>query len=642
MYMPSPSMTETSEVNVNNANKSPSFVEGPPPISPELQASLQHIVDDVVSGLGCVGALVATLEMDNSLPVRAYSVSFAPKLLKQIESKLGVSLIGPKAAAYLDNKKFKDNLSVRAARGRDGCPEVVVSDKLHDLFRPVVNKPLSGLAQRMTEIKQIIAVPFFIGDEIVGNLVAASREAFSNRDIDFLTALGRQAAAVIQTQRSLTEMRALERVILSLQASITDETQILQIVVDTVVRRLGYVGAIVATLEADNSLPVRAYAIGFESKILQQIESKTDVSLIGPRAVAYLDDPRFEENLSVRAVKGAEGRPQRFLISDELYDLFRPVVSKTLSDLAQKLTGIKRVMAVPFFLEDEVVGNLFVASRKPRFYDREREILATFAQQAAVGIRNARFYRIAEERRQIAQVFGKMAFSAAANIHALRNHISAPLTYLQLLEIKDTLAQNQLKELRITSPQAMVHLNKAIDILDKLHEPWDQSPDVPSDVNECLITAIRKVFMQTILDMNHDKIETGEGVVIYKSLSENVPIIQTSPDMLTEAFRIIAKNGVEAIRNNNHGSSLWIETRIPSDSIVEILIRDNGIGIKAENLNKIFDLGWSSKGGDGMGFGLFWTKDYIEGLGGKISVESVWKKGTTFLIRLPVKIKKDK
>jgi len=300
------------------------------------------------------------------------------------------------------------------------------------------------------------------------------------------------------------------------------------------------------------------------------------------------------------------------------------------------------VMAVPFFLEDEVVGNLFVASRKPRFYDREREILATFAQQAAVGIRNARLYRIAEERRQIAQVFGKMAFSAAANIHALRNHISAPLTYLQLLEIKDTLAQSQLKELRITSPQAMLHLNKAIDILDKLHEPWDQSPDVPSDVNECLITAIRKVFMQTILDMNHDKIETGEGVVIYKSLSENVPFIRTSPDMLTEAFRIIAKNGVEAIRNNNHGSSLWIETRIPSDSIVEILIRDNGIGIKAENLNKIFDLGWSSKGGEGMGFGLFWTKDYIEGLGGKISVESVWKKGTTFLIRLPVKIKKGK
>ena len=638
--MTSPSISETNTLSLNNENIPASFVEGFPPISPELQSSLQHIVDDVVSGLGCVGVLVATLEMDNSLPVRAYSVGFAPGLLKQIENKLGVSLIGPKSVAYLDNKKFKDNLSVRAARGRDGCPEVVVSDKLYDLFRPVVNKTLSNLAQRMTEIKQVIAVPFFIGDEIVGNLVAASREPFSNRDIDFLTALGRQAATVIQTQRYLTEMRALERVILSLQTSITDETQVLQIVVDTVVRRLGYVGAMVATLEADNSLPVRAYAVGFDSKILKQIETKMGVSLIGPKAVAYLDDPRYEENLSVRAVKGAEGRPQRFLISGELHDLFRPVVSKPLSDLAQKLTGIKRVMAVPFFLEDEVVGNLFVASRKPQFYDWEREILATFGQQAAVGIRNARLYRIAEERRQIAQVFGKMAFSAAANIHTLRNHISAPLTYLQLMEIKDSLSQNQLKELRITGPKAMAHLDKAIDILDKLHEPWEQSADVASDINQCLVTAIRKVFMQTILDMKQDEVDTGEGVVIYKSLSKKVPFIRTSPDMLTEAFRIIAKNAVEAIRKNNHGSRLWIETCMLSDTVVEVLIRDDGIGIKPENLTKVFDLGWSSKKGEGMGFGLFWTKDYIEGLGGKISLESVWQQGTTFLIRLPATVEK--
>jgi sensor histidine kinase regulating citrate/malate metabolism len=37
-----------------------------------------------------------------------------------------------------------------------------------------------------------------------------------------------------------------------------------------------------------------------------------------------------------------------------------------------------------------------------------------------------------------------------------------------------------------------------------------------------------------------------------------------------------------------------------------------------------------------MGFGLFWAKDYIEGLGGSIKVESVWQQGTCFRVRLPV------
>ena len=122
----------------------------------------------------------------------------------------------------------------------------------------------------------------------------------------------------IQTQRYLTEMRAMERVILSMQTSITSETHVLQIIVNTVVQKLGYVGAMVATLEADNSLPVRAYAVGFDSKLLKSLEDKLGVSLIGPKSVAYLDDARFEENLSVRAVTGLDGRPQEFVVSDIL------------------------------------------------------------------------------------------------------------------------------------------------------------------------------------------------------------------------------------------------------------------------------------------------------------------------------------
>jgi hypothetical protein len=148
---------------------------------------LQRIVDDVVEGLGCVGAFVATLEPNNTLPVQAYSVDIAPGLLRQLETKLGVDVIGPKSIAYLDDTKFKDNLSIRAVKGIEGRPEkFVISDQLYDLFRPVVNKTLSDLAQKLIGIKQVIAVPFFLEEEVVGNLFAATRNNFSKRYIEFL------------------------------------------------------------------------------------------------------------------------------------------------------------------------------------------------------------------------------------------------------------------------------------------------------------------------------------------------------------------------------------------------------------------------------------------------------------------------
>jgi signal transduction histidine kinase len=636
-------MTRSSESKIpsssqTNANESFQSSKKIPDVSPELQAVLKHIVEDVVEGLGCVGAMVATLELDNALPVRAYSVDIAPGLLKQLEDRLGVTFISPKSVAYLNDKRFKDNLSVRAVKGRNSYPEIIKSNKLYDLFRPVVNKPLSDLAQRLTGIKQVIAVPFFLEGEAVGNLFAATSGEFSDRDIKFLTAFGHQAATAIQSQRRLAETRALERVILDLQARITDETQVLQTIVDAVVQKLGYVGAMVATLEPDKTLPVRAYAVDIAPDLLKQLEDRLGVTFIGPKSVAYLNDERFEDNLSVRAVKGKDGHPE-IIISNELHDLFRPVVNKYLSALAQRVTGIKQVIAVPFFLEGEVVGNLFAATHKAKFSEREKGLLRTFGQQAAAGIRNARLYRKAEERRQVAEMFGKMAFSAAAFVHALRNHISAFQTYLQLMKL---MPPERLPQLLESGSDILTHLKEASDILDKLHEPWRETPDVPVDVNTCLIRALRKVFLRVTLDLKvlaKDQIETEEGIVIHKLLSDNLPPIKTSPDMLTEAFRVLIKNAVEAIKEKDGGGDLWIESHLNDNSMVEVLIHDNGTGIKPENLGKIFELKWSTKEA-GMGFGLFWAKDYVEGLGGSIKVESVWQEATIFRISFPASVEK--
>jgi signal transduction histidine kinase len=71
-----------------------------------------------------------------------------------------------------------------------------------------------------------------------------------------------------------------------------------------------------------------------------------------------------------------------------------------------------------------------------------------------------------------------------------------------------------------------------------------------------------------------------------------------------------------------------------------IEIADTGVGIKKEDLGKLFtdfsrlDQGMNNKG---TGLGLSICKKMIEKMGGKVDVESTWGVGTTFMVTLQTK-----
>jgi signal transduction histidine kinase len=178
------------------------------------------------------------------------------------------------------------------------------------------------------------------------------------------------------------------------------------------------------------------------------------------------------------------------------------------------------------------------------------------------------------------------------------------------------------------APPIMKRLNEVSEIIDRLHTPWQLTGNEPVDVNLCVHRALQKI----ITDESEDW--------VHLSLAEDLSPVNTTPDMLTEAFRVVIKNSVEAIaeksgqRSQSEPRSLSIESSRSAAGETEVLIRDNGIGIKKEHLARIFEIRWTTKS-HGLGFGLFWARDYIEGLGGKIHLESVWQQGTTTLITLP-------
>jgi signal transduction histidine kinase len=122
---------------------------------------------------------------------------------------------------------------------------------------------------------------------------------------------------------------------------------------------------------------------------------------------------------------------------------------------------------------------------------------------------------------------------------------------------------------------------------------------------------------------------------VIRELSSELPRLRGSRDMIVEAFKVIVKNAAEAIAEKGDEGKIVVKTELRDGALVEVTISDNGVGIRPEHLERIFEMRWSTKGGAGLGFGLFWARDYIQGLGGTVGVQSTYGEGATFKIRIP-------
>ncbi|MBI5875056.1 MAG: hypothetical protein HZB81_04300, partial [Deltaproteobacteria bacterium] len=87
------------------------------------------------------------------------------------------------------------------------------------------------------------------------------------------------------------------------------------------------------------------------------------------------------------------------------------------------------------------------------------------------------------------------------------------------------------------------------------------------------------------------------------------------------------------------GGLLSISTASAMDGenpVVKVIFKDTGCGIPSENLSRIFEAFWTTKGHDGTGLGLSVCYGIINQHGGRIEVESEEGVGSAFTVVLPV------
>jgi two-component system, NtrC family, sensor kinase len=124
------------------------------------------------------------------------------------------------------------------------------------------------------------------------------------------------------------------------------------------------------------------------------------------------------------------------------------------------------------------------------------------------------------------------------------------------------------------------------------------------------------------------------GVEVHTDLPQDLPRVQCDPGQIEQVVLALSMNALDAMP---HGGNLWVATRACADSGVEIEVRDDGSGIPADILPRIFEPFLTTKeGGKSVGLGLAVSQNIIDRHGGKIEVQSKQGKGTTFTVTLPV------
>lgn len=149
---------------------------------------------------------------------------------------------------------------------------------------------------------------------------------------------------------------------------------------------------------------------------------------------------------------------------------------------------------------------------------------------------------------------------------------------------------------------------------------------------ECrTVQNIRELFDE-LLHLFADTV-VKDKVALYKEVEGDVPMnFITDPVRVKQVLINIFSNAV----NYAYNGSILLSAKINEDRIMEVTVKDTGIGINKESQQDLFNLFNEAKtytscyNYKSIGLGLTISNSFVKALGGTISFESTLEKGSTF------------
>lgn len=219
---------------------------------------------------------------------------------------------------------------------------------------------------------------------------------------------------------------------------------------------------------------------------------------------------------------------------------------------------------------------------------------------------------------------------AAVVAHEVNNPLSGILTYAKLLRkwvSGGELSDERLKEVHECLDLIASESRRCGDLVKNLLTFSRTGP-----MN--LVWANLNQTIERCLKLTQHKLEMG-NIQVNLELDSEMPPVHCDPAQIEQVVLALVMNAVDAMPR---GGNLWLRSRaLPQSRQVELQVRDDGTGIPAELLPKLFEPFTTTKEiGKGVGLGLAISRGIVERHKGQILVESQTGRGTTFYIFLPL------
>ncbi len=250
----------------------------------------------------------------------------------------------------------------------------------------------------------------------------------------------------------------------------------------------------------------------------------------------------------------------------------------------------------------------------------EREVLYS-AIKNALEIRDAQIEdRQFERYPTLERFFPFLAHEIRNPLHA----ISGALTIIRRRsDLKDEVLGQSIKIIN----EEVQHLNEFVQECLNFVRPPDRVRFIEVDMNELL-----SVVMNIVSHMYESE---SKKIKVIRELDPHLPKIFANYEEIKQAFLNVVRNAFEAMPEEGE---FIIETCCKAESAthIEVIFKDNGIGIKPENLKSLFKPFFTTKlRGTGLGLAIS-RRIIVERHNGKIQIESAEAKGTTIKIELPI------
>ena len=185
-----------------------------------------------------------------------------------------------------------------------------------------------------------------------------------------------------------------------------------------------------------------------------------------------------------------------------------------------------------------------------------------------------------------------------------------------------------LKEARNTVQSIVADGNRAGEVIQRVRALVNKTADQKAPLH------INDVVNEVISLVQHELF--SHRVALRLELAPALPPVLADRIQLQQVILNLVINGIEAMQPvKDRPRELVIRTRQDETSQVLVTVSDCGVGVAAENADRLFDAFFTTKSG-GMGMGLSICRSIVDAHGGRLSVSGNAGPGATFQFTLPL------